>query len=583
MPELHFLRPFWLALLPVALLLPWFWYRRRGQVGNWANVIAPALLPFVVSQDAGTGRLRRLAAAGGALALVMGVLALSGPAWDRLPTPALRSAEAMVIALDLSRSMDATDTEPSRIERAKLKVYDLLERRANGQTALVVFSAHAFTVTPLTNDVATIAALVGSLTTDIMPSRGSYPDAGINKAVELLKQAGVPSGDILLITDAEVEPQTQAAVRDAYQAGHRVHVLGVGTAAGGPIPRSEGGFVTDAAGAVVVPRLAVNSLRRLAGQGGGVYTTLTADDSDIARLLARTNSAGDAVENPETARVETVLWHDRGPYLVLLLLPLMLYAFRRGLIAVWLLLVLLPPGPAQALSWDELWRNSDQRAAEALEAGDPAVAAELFDDPRWRAAALYRAGEFPASADALEGLETADDYYNRGNALAYSGDFQAALSAYEQAIQLDADHEDAIFNRDLLLEQMPPAEQQSEGQQGEDGQPGDQGQQGQPSDNDDSADSQPESQQDDSEQSGEQPSAEEQSADESEQRQDPTQNAAEENLDEWASEQAADQWLRRIPDDPGGLLRRKFRYQYQRLGRDQDGNSVWPGDEERPY
>ena len=579
MLEFHFLRPLWLVLLPVALALFWFWYRRRGQVGNWANVIAPALLPFVVSQDASTGRLRRFAALGGALAVAIGVLALSGPAWDRLPTPALRSAEALVMVLDLSRSMDATDTEPSRLGRAKLKIFDLLERRSNGQTALVVFSAHAFTVTPLTNDVATIGALVGSLTTDIMPSRGSYPDAGINKAVELLKQAGVASGEILLISDAEVEPETEAAVEYAVQEGHRLHILGVGTAAGGPIPRSEGGFVTDAAGTVVVPRLAVTALQRLAGKGGGVYSTLTADDSDITRLLARSNAAGDAIETADEKKIETVLWHDRGPYLVLLLLPIMLYSFRRGLIAVWLLLVLLPPVPAHALSWEELWRSPDQRAAEAYAAGDSTAAAELFDDPRWRAAALYRSGEFAGSVAALDGLGSADDHYNRGNALVHSGDLQAALDAYEQAIQLDAQHEDAIFNRDLLLEQMPPPEQQEQGQQGQQGQPGDDNSQSDP------ADSESDAQQNSGEepQQDEQNSSEEQSQDQAEQQQDPAEAPPAESLDEWASEQAADQWLRRIPDDPGGLLRRKFRYQYQRLGRDQDGNSVWPGDEERPY
>ena len=336
MSEFHFLRPLWLLLLPLVVLLLWSGYRRRGQAGNWANVVAPALLPFVVSQDAGTGRLRRWSVVGAGLALVVAVLALSGPAWDRLPTPALRSAEALVVVLDLSRSMDATDTEPSRLARARLKILDLLERRPNGQTALVVFSAHAFTVTPLTNDTATISALVGSLTTDIMPSRGSYPDAGINKAVELLKQAGVPNGEILLITDAEVEPPTEAAVAEAAQLGHHVHILGVGTAAGGPIPRSEGGFVTDATGQVVVPRLPATALRRLADTGGGIYMTLSADNSDIARLAARTDAAGAAVDDPDEASVETALWRDQGPYLVLLLLPVMLYAFRRGLIAVWL-------------------------------------------------------------------------------------------------------------------------------------------------------------------------------------------------------------------------------------------------------
>ena len=112
-----------------------------------------------------------------------------------------RSEQAIVIALDLSYSMDAQDVTPSRLTRAKLKILDILERRKSGQTALVVYSANAFTVTPLTTDADTVAALVNSLSTDIMPSRGSYPPTAIEKGRQLLEQAGVGFGEVLLMTD----------------------------------------------------------------------------------------------------------------------------------------------------------------------------------------------------------------------------------------------------------------------------------------------------------------------------------------------------------------------------------------------
>ena len=82
--------------------------------------------------------------------------------------------------------MDAGDVEPSRLARAKLKLLDLLERRAAGQTALVVFSTHAFTVTPLTTDTRTISALVTSVDTDIMPTQGGSIAAGLERAATLL-------------------------------------------------------------------------------------------------------------------------------------------------------------------------------------------------------------------------------------------------------------------------------------------------------------------------------------------------------------------------------------------------------------
>ena len=113
---------------------------------------------------------------------IVAAVALAGPAWQRIEQPVFRADQALVIALDLSRSMDAEDIQPSRLARAKLKILGILDRREGGQTALLVYTANAYTVTPLTNDTDTVAALVNSLSTDIMPSRGSYPEVGIRRA-----------------------------------------------------------------------------------------------------------------------------------------------------------------------------------------------------------------------------------------------------------------------------------------------------------------------------------------------------------------------------------------------------------------
>ena len=166
-----------------------------------------------------------------------------------------RSEQAIVIALDLSRSMDAQDLTPSRLTRARLKILDILEARQSGQTALVVYSSNAFTVTPLTTDADTVAALVNSLSTDIMPSRGSYPVAAIKKSQTLLEQAGVAYGEVLLITDGGTSPAAERAAADLQKSGYSLSVLGVGTSEGAPIPRAGGGFVTDRSGNIVVPRI----------------------------------------------------------------------------------------------------------------------------------------------------------------------------------------------------------------------------------------------------------------------------------------------------------------------------------------
>ena len=159
--EFQWLRPEWLFAIPVVVFIAVLLARGKLGSGNLLSVIDPELMPFVLSRDPGRGTDYRwwLMGIGGVIAVV----ALAGPAWQRIEQPVFRAEQALVLALDLSRSMDAQDVAPSRLRSAKLKIFDMLERRESGQTALLVYSANAFTVTPLTTDNDTIAALVNSL------------------------------------------------------------------------------------------------------------------------------------------------------------------------------------------------------------------------------------------------------------------------------------------------------------------------------------------------------------------------------------------------------------------------------------
>lgn len=617
--EFHFLRPLWLLAIPVALALIVWLARRRLDAGSWSALIDERLRPWVLDDRGGAGRSRAGVWLAGAIAVLASV-ALAGPAWERQKQTLYRGGDSLVVALDLSRSMDAADVVPSRLERARLKLRDLLERRQDGQTALVVYTAHAFTVTPLTDDVDTIAALIGSLGTDIMPSRGSLPARALEKARELLRQAGASRGHVLLITDgAAGEPLSAAAELRAD--GYRVSVLGVGTEEGGPVPKADGGFVTDATGRMVLPALDEAMLQEIAVAGGGVYRRLTVDDSDLRAVLAamgpgaRGEAAGDGEE------YETELWHDTGPWLALALLPLAALAFRRGWMLALLVVVAFPlPQPAQAAGWQDLWLNRDQQGMRALEAGEAEAAAGLFEDPAWRATARYRAGDYAASAEAFAALDTVDAHYNRGNALARQGEYEAAIRAYEQALAAEPEHEDARYNRDLLRRLQQESEGGGEGQSGG-GREGQEDQQGEPGDQSGEGEQQQAERGEDAggaEEDGTEraeqgaqdsrqaaadgesspSSAEEQQAieelreemrraaeaaqpdeeREGEARQVAPMSAAERSQQEQT--QAMEQWLRRVPNDPGGLLRRKFRDQYQRQGRDQDGNPLWTDEQE---
>lgn len=600
--EFHWLRPDWLWALPLVALLGYAMAKRALAPGNWQRFVDPALAPFVLSRSASRRHGYRwwLMALGGVLA----ILALAGPSWNRLEQPVFRSEQALVIALDLSRSMDAQDLAPSRLARARLKILDILERRSSGQTALVVYSSNAFTVTPLTTDVDTVAALVNSLGTEIMPSRGSYPIAAINKGRQLLDQAGAGYGEVLLITDGGTSPAAEKAARDLAGAGYTLSVLGVGTPGGAPIPIAGGGFVTDRSGNLAVPKLESKELQSLAAAGQGRFAILAADDRDLDILLS---GVVDPSSRSDQA-LATDQWVEEGPWLLLLLLPLAAFAFRRGWMLVILFAILPLAEPVYAFSWDDLWLTKDQQGQRLLADGKAVDAARQFEDPAWRAVANYRAGQYAGSAEDFAVHDDPQNLYNLGNAMAKLGQFETAIDAYEQALEIDPGDEDARYNLDLVRQMQEQQQSQSgegqnqdsssqsggggqqsegEGDQNQSGNEGADGDAGSESQAGDSSRSEAETNQEDLEAIQEEL---ERAAQEAAQQQgEPPEGEGESPADVVAQrraqeqQQAMEQWLRRIPDDPGGLLRRKFNYQYQRMGRDQDGNELWPDDEVQPW
>jgi Ca-activated chloride channel family protein len=597
--DFHWIRPAWLLAIPFVIAVAVLLARRQLGAGHWRDIIDPALMPYVLSRTPGRGTDYRWWLLG--LAGVIASAALAGPAWQRVDQPVFRSDQAMVVALDLSRSMDAQDIAPSRLTRAKLKILGMLDRRQGGQTALLVYTANAYTVTPLTNDADTIAALVNSLSTDIMPSRGSYPEVGIRKGQSLLEQAGVGYGEVLLIADGGASPASERAARDLRAAGFSLSVLGVGTREGAPIPRQTGGFVTDNRGSIAVARLEERGLNDLAIAGGGRFAVITSDDSDLEHLLSGEIRAA-SMDSDESMASDQ--WREEGPWLVLLLLPLAALAFRKGWVLVLVIFIAPFPRPAEASLWDDLWLNKNQQAQQALEEGNPADAAALFEDAEWRGVARYESGDYAGSADEFAVRGDTRNLYNLGNAMAQQGEFDSAIDAYEQVLEKEPDNEDARYNLDLIrnIREQQEQEQQTQGddQQSTEN-PGGEGEQSESESqqnqegSEGASDSQQQSEGGDPSQREEEMSEEdmqalqeelERAAEEAENSEHPEQMSEAELAalrQQQEQQQAMEQWLRRIPDDPGGLLRRKFRYQYQRYGKDQEGKDVWPDDEVQPW
>ncbi|MDH5517442.1 MAG: VWA domain-containing protein [Gammaproteobacteria bacterium] len=601
----HFIRPEWLLALIPLFILYWLLQRMQLQNKSWQSFCDKDLLPYLFEQTELKQKKRPLYLL--LLAGLLAITALAGPSWEKRPQPVFKKQSALVIILDLSRSMDANDIKPSRLGRAILKVEDILTQRKEGQTALIVFAADAFTVTPLTEDTGTISSQLKSLSTEIMPLQGSNASKAIALAQQLFKQTSQPHGHVLLITDG-VSEQTVAASSELIAPNYTLSVLGVGTAGGAPIPLADGGFFKDASGAIVVPKLNASRLQQLALAGSGSFRLLSADDSDLNQLLQPLKRGlSDALDGEQTEQTafNTDSWVEAGPWLLLILLPVAAFAFRKGYLFVLLIFVLPHSDPGYAFDAGELWKNDNQKARELLNNNKASAAASLFTEKKWKAAAEYKSGQFDKALEAYQQLDTSDPevLYNLANTQAQLGQFDKALENYNKVIAAKADHSDAKYNRDLVEKQK----QQQQQQQDKNNQDSKNSQDNKDSKDDNNNDKK--SQQNDASDGDKSDSEQQQSADnnktdnadnnqEKDSAQDKNDNkdqdatdksqdnspqdnqaqqqqSAQDNTQSQEQQQANEQWLRRIPDDPGGLLRRKFRYQSEQRQNTTSGEQQW--------
>ena len=450
LPDFHFLRPWWLLALVPLSAVALHWVRRPPRPNPWRGIVDEHLLSHLLSAPAGSVRPWPLLLL---LAWLLGVLALAGPSFSRAPAHQFRpDTPPLVLALDLSRSMDAVDLSPSRLAVAREKLQGLMRRLPPRQLALVVYSLQAYSAMPLTEDRDLIGATLNALETALMPSQGSDAAAALALAYQLVENTGESRADVLLVTDG-VGEQGVAAASDGPPAGIRISVYGLGTPEGGSIPL-KGGGVLARQGRPVRPRLGDLSLRALARAGQGTYVRYTPGDTDIEHLIHALEVPLKAHGRTWVAQTET--WKDQGPWLILLLLPLAALAFRRGWLAAVVLCIGLPPSQVEALDWQALWRNSDQRGLQALRRNDPAAAAQLFADPLWRGVAHYRNRDYAAALVAFSGLHHPLAHYNRGNALVKLGRPAEAGAAYERALELDPSLEDARTNLRLVRNTLAP-------------------------------------------------------------------------------------------------------------------------------
>ena len=611
--QFHFLRPWWLVALALMPLLYGLGLRRNTAQLELSRLVDAELLPHLLRGRVGN---RSLPLWLFALGWVLCALALAGPTWNRINQPLYASRAAQVVAISLSQHMLARDVAPSRLDRARYKVRDLLASNHDGLNALIGYAGEAFVVAPLTSDASSLNDLLDALAPDTMPVDGDNAALAIERGVALIHDAKASGGSLVLITD-QADAAADAAARKAKAAGVQVSVLGVGTPQGGPVPLSDGGFLHDAQGGMTLARRDDAALSALAAAGGGSYVAMTSDHHDIDMLHAQLRDAPATVVGGPVGDE----WQDRGPWLLLPLLLIVALAFRRG----WLLLlplVVLPllPATAEATTWQDLWQRPDQQAAQALREGHALHAQRLARDPAWRGVAAYRAGDYAAASQALKQAPGGDAAYNLGNTLARQGQYQQAIEAYDHALKLDPGNADAKANRKAVedwlrkqKQQQPSDQKQHEGHNGSK-QPSTAGEQGK----DDKSDSQDQKSVQDGAKPTGQPGqygksqAQDQSGQHSSRQDRPgkdqgdaqpkpqtEQQQAEQKAKTEQAQQALKQQidqalahpsdktqthqlgtlakddpqsklpadlqhaLQRVPDDPGALLRRKFELEYQ--------------------
>ena len=579
--------------------------------GNWEQAVEPHLLEFLTTSPA--KQKRSLLPWIICLSTTLLLLALAGPVWKKNPQPLLQKSLARVLVLDLSYSMLAADIKPTRIERARFKLEDMLKRFVEGETALIGYAGAAFVISPLTHDPATIMALLPGLHPNIMPVPGSRADLAIKLASDLLGRSKVDNGHIIWVTDG-IDGLDFSAIESA--AGwNSLSILAVGTETGSPIALSGGGFLKDKNGAIVIPKLNTQPLQKLANQAHGSFAILSTDDLDVERIISAETFADEFVEDKRKRTSDK--WNEEGPWLVLLALPLAAVLFRRGVLFVWGFVVLLAdiamPYSALAFEWNDLWQRPDQQAAELLQKGETNKAAQRFESPEWKGTAAYRSGDYEKAIEQFSQQDHHRTNFNRGNALAFAGRLQAALDAFKQVLAENPQDEDAQYNHDLiekLLKEQQNKQQKEQHQEGKQGRKEenkqDQQQKSTNGQEEQSAQSKQESSKENMESNNQNTSEAQNNVDEKESTaganngkfkegkddsakmnevqtkiEESPENEKTKNMkqnlapEEQAKQQFLEQWLRKIPDDPGRLLRNKMEREFQRRGKQRQQNEQY--------
>ena len=620
MADFHFIRPLWLLATFVLFFAVYLLKKYRLSQSGWQQLLPNHLSKILLDEKQEHKSLSfSITIITPFIIGLLTIIALAGPTWKKLPQPVFQLTRGSVLIMDMSYSMLATDLSPNRVTRARYKATDLLDNLNEGEMGLIAYAGDAFIISPLTEDINNIKLLLPSLSPDIMPELGSNPLAALTLANEMLLNSGHAQGDIYWFTDGIDQDDQQDITQWSRSTPHRLNILGIGTKTGAPIKLTNGELMKDDTGAIVIPKLAESLLYGSAKRGRGTYQSITNDNNDIESLLNQTLANENLAEESKNEMGEDNpnigdQWQETGPYLLLLVLPLILIYFRRGnLIALLpLALLLFPNEQAFANTWQDLWKTKDQQAQKKYNNKAYNEAAQQFTDPLWQGSAHYKAGNFEEALAAFEQHDTPQALYNKGNTLAKLNKLEEAIEAYDNALAKNPELADAKANK-ALIEQLKQQQDQQEKQDKEQKDKKDQDQEQQDKSEQDQKNKEQQDQQKSDQDSSEDKNQEQQDSDSKEQKSEQQKEQEQQKKDEEAKkqqeeaekkndkentkeddkkpeeaqsqqaklaeeklaqekEQKHQQLLNKVTDDPYLLLRNKMQLEYQK--RKQNKSSI---------
>lgn len=315
--DFHFLRPYWLLLIvPLVVIIKSF-YQRDDSLTVWRKFMSAEILQHLTVNASNDNKLtpKNVMVVFALLSFVVA----AGPSWQRQSSPFSEDKSALIIALDVSDSMNQGDIQPSRLLRAKQKILELLELRVDTNTALIAYAGSAHTVMPITNDSEMIRHFIDSLNSSLMPKSGKLPETVLPIAKQLLQPTQVP-GTLLILGDGATSETVRKFAHFFETSPHQLIYWAIGK----PASVSINSDIQSS----IIP-LQLPQLETLTEKTHGRLVLMSHNKKDVAKV-------NHYIENKLALVNDTSQpWHDAGYPLVFIMAAFFLLWFRRGWTLQW--------------------------------------------------------------------------------------------------------------------------------------------------------------------------------------------------------------------------------------------------------